>query len=384
MRKNKWKAMIVPVLCLCLLCMASGCSKKDEPVNDFDGYPEFLDGAGTEAPSGDAVETTAAATTTTSPYDSVGEPLGPEEMAGLTETEASGAAETGEPGAAETVYEEPVAGGDSRTQTFKRVSDQVTVTTDLNVRDQPSSQGSVLGIARVDDTLERTGIGSQGWDRVKFDGKTGYVNASLVDGSENGASAETTKAAEKETTKAAEKETTKPPEVDTSKFEKRNETVYTTGDVYVRKGPGTAYEALGILSSGNAVTRTGKGGQGWDQISYNGQTGYAYNKYLSSDKPANYKETTSASQETTSQSQETTAATQPTGNAGASANGKTVYAICPVCVNPENSASPNPIGVLEKGEAVTQISIGKDGWTLVEYKGKQGYVDHHYLSTEKP
>ena len=141
---------------------------------------------------------------------------------------------------------------------------------------------------------------------------------------------------------------------------------------------------MGILTSGNAVTRTGKGGQGWDQISYNGQTGYAYNKYLSSDKPANYKETTSASQETTSQSQETTAATQPTGNAGASANGKTVYAICPVCVNPENSASPNPIGVLEKGEAVTQISIGKDGWTLVEYKGKQGYVDHHYLSTEKP
>ena len=102
-------------------------------------------------------------------------------MAGLTETEASGAAETGEPGAAETVYEEPVAGGDSRTQTFKRVSDQVTVTTDLNVRDQPSSQGSVLGIARVDDTLERTGIGSQGWDRVKFDGKTGYVKTEFVE-----------------------------------------------------------------------------------------------------------------------------------------------------------------------------------------------------------
>lgn len=371
MRKNKWKAVMVLALCLCLLGMASGCSKKDEPVNDFDGYPEFLDSAGTEAPSGAPVETAAVPL----PSNPAVEPVGPEEMSGMAETEGAGAAET--------VYEEPVAGGDSRTQTFKRVSDQVTVTTDLNVRDQPSSQGNVLGIARVDDTLERTGIGSQGWDRVKFDGKTGYVNASLVDGSENSASAETTKAAEKETTKAAEKETTKPPEVDTSKFEKRNETVYTTGDVYVRKGPGTAYEALGILTSGNAVTRTGKGGQGWDQISYNGQTGYAYNKYLSTDKPANYKETTSQSQGTVDKPQESTAA-QPTGNAGASANGQTVYAICPVCVNPENSASPNPIGVLEKGEAVTQISIGKDGWTLVEYKGKQGYVDHHYLSTEKP
>lgn len=383
MRKNKWKATAILTLCLCFLCLMSGCSKKEDPVNDFDGYPEFLDGAGTEAASGTSVETTAAS----APSVPVSEPIGPEEMEGLAETEESGAAET--------VYEEPVAGGDSRTQTFKRVSDQVTVTTDLNVRDQPSSQGKVLGVARVDDTLERTGIGSEGWDRVKFDGKTGYVNASLLDGSENGsgtakADKETTKA-DKETTKAADKETTKPPEVDTSKFEKRNETVYTTGDVYVRKGPGTAYEALGILASGNAVTRTGKGGQGWDQISYNGQTGYAYNKYLSTDKPANYKEsasqsqeTTSQSQGTTSQSQESTAATQPTGNAGASANGQTVYAICPVCVNPENSASPNPIGVLETGEAVKQISIGKDGWTLVEYKGKQGYVDHHYLSTEKP
>ncbi len=376
MRKNKWKTL---ALTLCLLFLAAGCSKKEEPVNDFDGYPEFLDGAETA----DFSTTADAADVPETPAQS--QPV-------FVDTEPS-SQETAEPsGTAETVYEEPVAGGDSRTQTFKRVSDQVTVTSDLNVRDQPSSQGNVLGIARVDDTLERTGIGSQGWDRVKFDGKTGYVNASLISGSESGSDAETTKAAEKETTKAAEKETTKaaekettkPPEVDTSKFEKRNETVYTTGDVYVRKGPGTAYEALGILTSGNAVTRTGKGGQGWDQISYNGQTGYASNKYLSTDKPANYKETTSQSQETTSQSQETTAATQPTGNAGASSNGKTVYAICPVCVNPENSASPNPIGVLEKGEAVTQISIGKDGWTLVEYKGKQGYVDHHYLSTEKP
>lgn len=359
MRKNKWKVLAALTLCLCLLCMAAGCSKKEDPVNDFDGYPEFLDGAGTagSATAADTAETTAQ----------------PQPVIWDTETDAP--EELEESGATETVYEEPVAGGDSRTQTFKRVSDQVTATADLNVRDQPSSQGNVLGIARVDDTLERTGIGSQGWDRVKFGGKTGYVNASLLDSSGSGSGA--ANAADKETTKAAEKETAKPPEVDTSKFEKRNETVYTTGDVYVRKGPGTAYEALGILASGNAVTRTGKGGQGWDQISYNGQTGYAYNKYLSTDKPANYKESTS-------QSQETAAATQPTGNAGASANGQTVYAICPVCVNPENSASPNPIGVLEKGEAVTQISIGKDGWTLVDYKGKQGYVDHHYLSTEKP
>ena len=69
-----------------------------------------------------------------------------------------------------------------------------------------------------------------------------------------------------------------------------NETVYATGAVNLRSGPGTTFDKVGSLATGDSATRTGIGtgeAENWSRVILDsGEVVYASSNYLSLTKPA--------------------------------------------------------------------------------------------------
>lgn len=92
----------------------------------------------------------------------------------------------------------------------------------------------------------------------------------------------TTEATTTAATTAATKKTSK----DDFTVEKMNATVYATMSLNVRKGPSTDFDRIGAVAEGDELTVTGRASTGWYQISFNGETAYVSNLYVSNEKPA--------------------------------------------------------------------------------------------------
>ena len=75
------------------------------------------------------------------------------------------------------------------------------------------------------------------------------------------------------------------PEVDQSDITSLSSTMYSKGDVNVRKGPSTDYEKIGALTLNQEVKITGQSkSTGWYRIEFNGGEGYVSSSYLSNSK----------------------------------------------------------------------------------------------------
>lgn len=76
----------------------------------------------------------------------------------------------------------------------------------------------------------------------------------------------------------------------TLEFTDCNETVYATSQVNLRAGPGTSYDKVGSLSTGNSTVRTGidyNSCDGWSRIQLSdGNIVYVSSNYISTAKPA--------------------------------------------------------------------------------------------------
>lgn len=68
-------------------------------------------------------------------------------------------------------------------------------------------------------------------------------------------------------------------------MEDRDETVYATTRVNIRKSPNTSSEVAGQLNAGDDVKRTGYSSS-WSKVSYQGNTYYISSQYLTTEKPA--------------------------------------------------------------------------------------------------
>ena len=69
-------------------------------------------------------------------------------------------------------------------------------------------------------------------------------------------------------------------------FKSSNDTVYATGTINVRKSYSTSSDVIGSLETGESVTRTGIGDNGWSKVTYNGGTGYIKTSLLTTEEPA--------------------------------------------------------------------------------------------------
>jgi len=126
----------------------------------------------------------------------------------------------------------------------------------------------------------------------------------------------------------------------------------TANSLNVRLGPGTGYDKLGVLQSGQVVSVTGQK-DGWYAINYSGKTGYISGAYV------NY---------------------TPGASGGAAGSGQAAKVTCQTLNVRSGAGTTHAIlGTLSQGAMVDVL--GDDGsWLKISYKGKAAYISKKYTS----
>ena len=145
----------------------------------------------------------------------------------------------------------------STTGTTKYVSASV----GLNVRSGAGTSYSKLGKLEYKEKVTVLST-SNGWSKINYNGKTGYVDSSYI----------------KSTVPGSTNDNTNNETTGTTKY------VNTTSGLNVRSGAGTSYSKLGKLEYKEKVTVLSTS-NGWSKIKYNGKTGYVDSSYLQSTVP---------------------------------------------------------------------------------------------------
>ena len=163
--------------------------------------------------------------------------------------------------------------------TFTDVNEKVYTTERCNIRASYSTSSSKLGTVSKGTALTRTGVGSNGWSRIVYNGNTAYITSQYITTTDpNTATTNTT--VSNTTNNTTSNSTT----ADVT-FKDTNDTMYAVQNCNVRKGPSTDTDKVGGLEKGQEVTRTGTSTTGWSRIKYNGTTAYVATRLLSKEKP---------------------------------------------------------------------------------------------------
>jgi uncharacterized protein YgiM (DUF1202 family) len=126
----------------------------------------------------------------------------------------------------------------------------------LNVRSGPGTSYSKIDCIFAGKKVTLLSL-SNGWYNISYDGKTGYVSAEYIDVSD----------------------TDPTPSGGGSTGDTKTGYV-NASSLNVRTGPGTNFDRIGLLYSGDTVSITGET-NGWYQIDYRGQVGYVSGDYIS-------------------------------------------------------------------------------------------------------
>lgn len=125
----------------------------------------------------------------------------------------------------------------------------VTTTTTVNVRSSDSEQADKLGKVSSGTKLQLLEQRPNGWTKVDYEGKEGYIKSEFLQTVENAAGAETIG------------------------------TVTATTNINVRASASETADRLGVLSGGDSADLIGTEGD-WSKIKYNGQIGYVKSEYV--------------------------------------------------------------------------------------------------------
>ncbi len=196
---------------------------------------------------------------------------------------------------------------------------QKVTTANLNMRDKAGTSGKIILTIPKGKTVEIQSQESNGWFKVKYNGKTGYSYGKyLKDASSSGSSAASKK-------------------VTTSGLNMRDQANAKTGKVIL------------TIPKGKTVDILKKESNGWYQVKYNGKTGYCNGRYLadpSSLKPSSVPKTTT----------------------------KTLAEDLKMRSTMSTADNSNLICIIPKGGKVSILSTEKDYWLKASYNGKTGYI----------
>ncbi len=152
------------------------------------------------------------------------------------------------------------ATGDS---VYESVDDSVTAKIETNLRDAPSTEGTnVIATIQNGEWVHRTGIGSNGWSRLDYNGQTLYALTSYLTTDAN----------------------FDPGDVDARDivWTAANDSVTAKEVTNLRDKPTTEDDSqvIATIRNGEVVERTAVGSNGWSRVIYNGQTLYAVTSFL--------------------------------------------------------------------------------------------------------
>ena len=206
----------------------------------------------------------------------------------------------------------------------------------LNMRSGASTSYRVITVLNKGEVVEVISE-SNGWSKVKYDGRLGYVSSEYIENIEEESTNKTTKQVN-------------------------------TATLNVRSGPSTSYSVIGKVHNGNKVQVISES-NGWSKIEYNGKNAYVSSMYLkavnvSSDSNKPVEPSTPETPSKPEVSKETKIVNTEVLN-----------------VRSGPSTSYSKIGKVYKGNKVGVISES-NGWSKIEFNGKEAYVSSDYLVKE--
>lgn len=156
---------------------------------------------------------------------------------------------------------------------FQIVNEEVTAKDSVNLRTEPSTdknEASIVALLLNGTKVKRTGIGSNGWSKLLYNGKVVYAVTSLL----------TTDLEEKETVSEIEKITVGEISYQVTPI---NDKVTAKEVVNLRSEPSTSkgdVSIVGELAAGTYLDRTATISNGWSRLIFEGQEVYALSSYL--------------------------------------------------------------------------------------------------------
>ena len=285
---------------------------------------------------------------------------------------------------------------------FTEVNDTVTAKELTNLRSLPTTLDSeVVYQLSNGETVQRTGIGSNGWDRVIYNGQKLYAvhnflttdlsggdgnaaeGASLSGTAENGAAGDSASQSDgaagsaSGSSEEAEAVSGSAPADDGTiesagmVFRDVSEAVTARDQVNLRDQPSTVTgNVVGTLSYGEAVVRTGISDTGWSRLEVNGQVVYASSRLLATS--MDYKEQGKITDENPEAGMHFTAASGIMMAKSGQTNLRTL---------PTTNAPSQVVAQLTGDATAERIAEDKDrGWTKLIYNGQTVYAVSSYLT----
>ena len=227
---------------------------------------------------------------------------------------------------------------------YTDVSEEVTAKDKVNLRSGAGTNFDVVTLLENGTVVKRTGVGTNGWSRLIFEGKTVYAITSYL------------------TTELNSKPEPKPDIVDGNTFTPQNDSVTAKQEVNLRLSPTTSGEIAGVLKNGTVLQRTATSNKGWSRLIYESQTVYAITSYLTTD--LSYKPPVDDGIKTEFQAV----------NEQVTAKSETNLRTLPSVTDSE------VVYTLKNGEYLTRTGISTNGWSRLEYNGQTVYAVSSYLT----
>lgn len=261
---------------------------------------------------------------------------------------------------------------------FTEVDEQVTAKNETNLRNIPSTEGStVVYLLKNGEVLQRTGIGSNGWDRLLYNGQKVYAVHNFL--TEDLTSKPEESAAEQaggnqDGQQDAGQPASQSVQVGGMTFKTVSEAVTARDKVNLRDFPSTETgNIVGTLSYGEAVVRTGvygSGDTGWSRLEVNGQVVYASSRLLATS--MDYKEKEKITDENPEAGMHFVAAS---GTVMAK-QGETNLRSLPTTNEPSRV-----VATLTGDMTAQRVAVDKDkGWTKINYNGQIVYAVSNLLT----
>lgn len=233
---------------------------------------------------------------------------------------------------------------------YTKVNETVTAKEVTNLRTAATTKSDIVASLKNGEEVTRIGVGSNGWSKLNYNGKTVYAITSYL----------TTDLSDKVPSTLSTPSNPQNDVVSGNTFTPKNDNVTAKEVVNLRALPTTDSEIVGTLKSGDFLERTAVSNKGWSRLNFGGKTVYAITSYLSNEviktPSAPQSDGFTAVDEQVTAKSETNLRTAPSTE-----NSEVVY-------------------TLKNGEYVKRIGLHTNGWSKLEYKGQTVYAITSYLT----
>lgn len=229
-------------------------------------------------------------------------------------------------------------------------------TTDVvNVRSSDSIEADKLGKTTKGQVLELVEERLNGWSKVIFDGKEGYIKSEFLQAEETQMQL---------STEVPEGASVESAATETGTYPKKGKV---TDTVNVRKTSSTEADIVGILTKGSDIEILDELNNGWTKINHSNGQAYIKSEFVKIEE---------------AQSQTTTEASEKEDDDKETVTTKKGKVTDTVNVRKTSSIDGIIVGILNKGTAIEIIEQMNNGWTKIKHSSGEAYVKSDFVEVQ--